>query len=252
METENPDTPFNPHSFSCSTYVRQIPPLPGTHSSSDKHTHIHTCTQATKMCAADACMKTYMHTQHVLSPAPKSFTETHTQKEKHTSFHCMSLQVPASPGSTDPICYNNCHTRGCQCFTLICKDLHSYHSNHSNAICNALLCTVLSFISRAYILDIVCKGQNVCIMVKVYTRLCWFHMLGLISSSYFFESHYLNEDINNKDKPFNRHLSLNNKTGLYELYCVVFYVSGCRCVCVSVHILHLILLLLLLWEILLK
>lgn len=79
-----PDTPFSSHSLSCPAHVRQIPPLPGTHLYSDTQravcSHTDTCTQATNMCAADAC--TNLHTKHALSPTPNPFTETHTHTKK--------------------------------------------------------------------------------------------------------------------------------------------------------------------------
>lgn len=101
-------------------------------------THTHTCNKYVH----GKCMHLYehAHTQHARCPAPNPFTETHTHKEKLISFHCISLQAPASPDSTNPICYNNCHTGRLECFfALICKELYSYHKNHSDAVRNPLL-----------------------------------------------------------------------------------------------------------------
>lgn len=131
---------LNPHSMCCPTYVCQILPLPGTHI----HTKVHTnnkyvysrCMQKISTCIhLGKCMYLAHH--------PKIHTRTHAHIEKHTSFHCITLQAPASADSANPICCNNCHTgKRQECFSpQICKELHSYHSSHSDG--NALVYAAL-------------------------------------------------------------------------------------------------------------
>lgn len=117
--------------------------------------------------------------------ARKTYTHTHTAM--HTSFHHISLQAPASPDSSNPICCNNCHTgwRG-ECFSPF-RELHSHHSNRALALstCRALRIIFICFFAqhmpwRWYVVAQMCVCVSVCgcvcVWLEVFTRTCCFQI----------------------------------------------------------------------------
>lgn len=77
----------------CPTHVSQIPP-----STPLAHTRTHTCSSY----VADACTDTNTHSL--------TFHQS-TRHKTHASFHCITLQAPARPGSSGIIRANNCRAQ---------------------------------------------------------------------------------------------------------------------------------------------
>lgn len=84
-----------------------------THTHTGLQAHVHTCNNHIR----GRCMHKYKYVRTHSAQQPWSLKHTHTHKERHISFHCISLQASASPGSTNPICCNNCHTGRSECFS---------------------------------------------------------------------------------------------------------------------------------------